>query len=141
MRINEAGRVASAQFQADGPQRKWEAAHGVRGPLHVLGEERRARDACIEAICGGALPPLEYWAARRRLLELRRLAEVAVSPPPPPKGRWTAEDMAWAAAVRAQACLELAAEVRCSERNWAHTSGLSQEWRRLVASQVQGKRA
>ena len=125
------------QFAQDAENRRMEAAYGVRVPLHVLGDERRARDACIEAICGGALPPLERYPARMRLLELRRLAEVACSPPPPPKGRWTAEDMSWGAAVRAQACLELAAEVRCSERNWANTSGLDQEWRRLVARAVQ----
>lgn len=98
----------------------------------MLDAGRAARDACIEAICGGSLPPLPRYPASLRLLELRRLAEVAIGPPPRPRGPWNEAACCWGAAVRAQACLELAAEVRCSARDWERTHGLAREWRRFV---------
>lgn len=135
----DVGRARREQLAA--AKRAWwlNGGRSLSSPVAMQALERVAVMDCVEAICGGALPHLSVPQANARAYQLRRLADVACSPPPAPQGRWGVVELQWGAAVRAQACLELASAVRCSARDWANTHGLDREWRRLVARAVQEK--
>ena len=108
-------------------------------PAQALEDARRD---CVSAICdhlpaATARTPYEVLGAETRVRCLRVLAEVAVAPPRRYRG-WSAIELDWGAAVRTQACLEVARLARaCVELGlWAacapHWESSGEWWRPLA---------
>ena len=95
-----------------------------------------AVSTCL-ALIYGDLPSLEHGGVRAwRRRVFRAIARVACAPPTPLRGR-TDEELSWAAAVRAQACLELADRFRgWPAHRWAQLGvrwvQVPEAWRLLV---------